>query len=186
MRESGMPYLTRSADGVVHLSWIDFLTKGHALRYARWNGKNWSKPETIATSANWFINWADFSSIAALPDGSLWAHWLPRATGGGTYGYGVKIARRDTQGNWREVHGMNLDDKEDYAGFLSFAPTTPAAFCLAPPQRSRNSHHEHTASEHRKTARCIEFRPDGSVAGDSEVDADVCSCCQTALARTDT
>jgi hypothetical protein len=181
-----MPYLTRNAKGIVYLSWIDYLAKGHALRYSRWNGKTWSKPETIASGRNWFINWADFPSIAVLADGSLWAHWLARSSGGGTYGYGIKVARRNAQGNWREVHGINLEDKQDYAGFLSFAPETPAAFYLSPPAApGHHSNHGQGESDHRKTARYIEFLPTGPAASDLEVDADVCSCCQTALARTE-
>jgi len=182
--QSGMPYLARGADGTVHLSWIDYLPEGHALRYSRWDGKSWTKPETISSGVNWFVNWADFPSVSALPDGTVWAHWLARAGGGGTYGYGIRLARRDAQGQWREIHGINLDDKEDYAGFLSFAPGTAGAFYLAPPPgpRQGTGGHEH---EQRKTARYIEFGSNGSVTSDIELDRDVCSCCQTAVAQTD-
>jgi hypothetical protein len=117
------------------------------------------------------------------------AHWLDRAPGGGQYGYGIRIARRAAdRPQWREIHGMSLDDKEDYAGFLSFAPHTGAAVYLSPP--AQGSHHAAASSHgdeehsHRKTARFIEFRPDGSVARQQEIDADVCSCCQTAIGRT--
>lgn len=186
LQQSGMPYLTRDDKGVVYLSWIDYLNEGHALRYSRWSGKAWGRPETIATGKNWFVNWADFPAIAALPDGSLWAHWLARSSAGGTYGYGIKVTRRDPQGTWREVHGINLDDKQDYAGFLSFAPETPAAFYLSPPGKSdHSSGHGQADSDHSKTARYIEFLPSGAIASEVEVDADVCSCCQTALARTE-
>lgn len=190
--DSGMPLLTQGPDGSVYLAWTETSPqKDHALRFAKWNGSAWPPPETIAQGRNWFVNWADFGSLTALADGSMLAHWLPRAEGGGKFGYGIQIARRDPDRPvWRQVYGMSLDEKVDYAGFLTFAPGTRAAAYLAPPaQRERMavSHENHDDEHgHRKTARFIEFRSDGSVLMDREIDADVCSCCQTALGKTRT
>jgi hypothetical protein len=180
--ESGMPFLSTSRDGRVYLSWIDYLPdQQHALRFAEWTGKAWTPPETIAQGKHWFINWADFASIVPLPGGALRAHWLTRAEGGGTYGYGIRVAQRDPErATWRQIHGMSLDEKVDYAGFLSFSPQEQAAVYLAPPADYAHGH----AHEHRKTARFVEFRADGGVLTDQVIDADVCSCCQTAIGRT--
>jgi len=113
-----------------------------------------------------------------LPDGSMLAHWLARSPDAGKYGYGIHIARRAPgRAEWREIHGMSIDEKEDYAGFLSFVPGTPAAVYLSPPLTGS---HE----GHRKTVRFLSLKPDGTVASDREIDADACSCCQTAVART--
>lgn len=184
--QSGMPFLTNAPDGSIYLSWVDPVTTGsHALRFSQWLGNNWTAPDTVATGKNWFVNWADFPAIAAFPDGSMLSHWLTRPAQAGKYGYGIRIAHRSRSGEWREVHGISLDEKEDYAGFLSFAPGMPAAIYLAPPQSLQGAAHSEThESGHRKTARFIAFQPDGSVAGDSEIDSDVCSCCQTAIGRT--
>jgi len=180
--ESGMPYLTTAPDGALYLSWIDMENGGHSLRFAKWEGAKWSRPETIAAGKNWFVNWADFPSLAVLPDGTMLAHWLTRGTGGGKFGYGIRVARR-AGGTWREVHGMSLDEKEDYAGFLSFAGT--GAVYLSPPSGAAPAAHSgHDDHGHRKTLRFLQLRPDGGVASDAEIDADVCSCCQTAMART--
>jgi hypothetical protein len=180
--ESGMPFLATSSDGQVYLSWIDMLAdKENAFRFSRWTGKGWTAPETIAQGKNWFINWADFGSLTPLPGGALRAHWLTRSDEAGKYGYGIRVAQRDAQrGVWRQIHGMNIDEKVDYAGFLAFSPQEHAAVYLAPP--ADDAHPE--AHEHRKTARFIEFRPDGGVVTDQVIDADVCSCCQTAIGRT--
>lgn len=204
--ESGMPYFSKGPDGRIHLAWVDFLPDGgHALRTSAWNGRRWSEIETIASGQKWFVNWADAPSIAAMPDGSLFAHWLARPLEGGKYGYGIRIAHRPASGgDWREVHGINLEDKEDYAGFLRFAPDAPFAVYLCPPNRvaSPDEQHEHHSGDkhhgghkpqatehdheagHRKTFRLIEFNTDGSVVRDREVDPDVCTCCPTALGRT--
>jgi len=55
-------------------------------------GDGWSAPRVIAEGANWFVNWADFSSMVALPDGSLADHWLVKR-GAETFDYDVNISR---------------------------------------------------------------------------------------------
>lgn len=180
--ESGMPFLTTAADGTLYLSWLDPHNGGHALRFSRLQGGKWSPPETIAAGKNWFVNWADFPSLSVQPDGTMLAHWLSRSAGGGKFGYGIRVARR-TAGAWREIHGMSLDEKDDYAGFLSFAGT--GAVYLSPPAGAPPAAHSgHGEHGHRKTLRFLQLHADGRAATDIELDADVCSCCQTALART--
>lgn len=50
------------------------------------------------------------------------AHRLTKAEGAESYGYGSP----DTKDEWREIAGMNLDDRSDYAGFSALqAPAMP-------------------------------------------------------------
>ena len=185
--DSGMPFLTTGPNGAVYLSWIEPAPNAeHALRFSQWNGTKWTPPETIAHGPNWFVNWADFGSLTVLPDRTMLAHWLTRSAAGNKFGYGIRVAKRDPDRPvWRQTHGISLDEKVDYAGFLTFSPGARAAVYLAPPaekaQPAAHGDHEHG---HRKTARFILFKPDGAVESDKEIDADVCSCCQTALGKT--
>jgi hypothetical protein len=184
---SGMPNFTRSPGGDLYLSWIDPASdKHHALRFAKWNGASWNAPETISEGANWFVNWADFPSLAIAKDGSMLAHWLARLENGGQYGYGIRIAGREADGqrSWRHVAGFNPSDPADYAGFLSFAAN--GAAYLAPPVSASAvpAGHQHGAEEHqRKTLRFATFGNSGQLIRDIEVDDDVCSCCPTASAE---
>lgn len=68
------------------LSWLEPAgEQRHALRYAvRSHQSAWSEPRTIAEGSDWFVNWADFPAVAALPDGTLFAHWLAKS-GPGSY-----------------------------------------------------------------------------------------------------
>jgi len=191
LEQSGMPFLAQSSSGQIYLSWIDPLPNGeHALRFSQWSGTAWSKPETVANGRNWFVNWADFPSIAIHPDGTLFAHWLARPAAGGKWGYGIHIAQRDPKtGVWRESAGLSTDNKEDYAGFLSFVSqkSISGAVYLSPPEQTKaavHDHQNHSGEEHRKTLRFVVLGPDGSVLNDRELDADACSCCQTAIAAT--
>jgi len=176
--ESGMPYLATGANGEVYLSWIEPLQpSGHALRWSKWSGSAWTAAEEVARGQRWFVNWADFPAIAVRPDGTMLAHWLARPDDAGKFGYGIRVARREAStGKWREIYGMSLDEKEDYAGFLSFVPDGSGAVYLAPPASGGGG------EAHRKTLRYVQFDRTGRPNGDREVDADVCSCCQTAVA----
>ncbi|HLF15024.1 MAG TPA: hypothetical protein VI932_09075, partial [Bacteroidota bacterium] len=90
---SGQPSLAVAPDGRVFLSWIEPAgDKGHALKFSVLGETSWSAPRTVSEGTGWFINWADFPSLAVLPDGSLAAHWLARS-GPDTYAYDVRIAR---------------------------------------------------------------------------------------------
>ncbi len=194
VKDSGMAFLTSDAKGAAYLSWIDPLpTGGHALRYSRWTGAAWSQASTITSGKGWFINWADFPALAITQDGTMLAHWLTKTEDGGTYGYGIRVARKATGGTWKEIFGASLADKEDYAGFLSFVVTgnTAGAVYLAPPPDAKptgpHDHDAHEAAgemEHRKTLRYVALNANGTVASDREIDADTCSCCQTTVVST--
>jgi len=180
--DSGMPQFTHGRRGELYLSWTEPSGGGHAFRFAKWEGAKWSSAETIAAGANWFVNWADFASMTVLPDGTMAAHWLTKAPGAGKFGYGIRLARRAaTGGPWKEFHGMSLGEPDDYAGFLSFCGT--GAVYLAPPAEGGAGKHG-DGHDHRKTLRFLRLGGGGAPAGDTQIDADVCSCCQTAIVET--
>jgi hypothetical protein len=176
--DSGMANLAVGPDGEVYLSWIDPVGKdSHALRYAKWQGGSWSAAATITQGSRWFVNWADFPALAVGANGDLKAHWLTRHPTATSYGYGIRIAAKPKSSNtWTEIHGISLDEAKEYAGFLAFAPQAKGAIYLAPPREK--------GSEHRKTVRFVSFGAEGKAVEDVELDADACSCCQTAVAQT--
>jgi len=49
------------------LSWLEPVASSDrvALRFARFSGGKWSAPRTIVERNDFFVNWADFPSIAA-------------------------------------------------------------------------------------------------------------------------
>lgn len=186
LANSGMPYLASAPNGAVYLSWTDYLSETeHSLRFAKWNGSKWGPAETIAQGSRWFVNFVDFPSLSVGPDGSMLAHWLAKSPGAGRFGYGIRVARRDpATAEWSEIHGISLDEKDDYAGFLSFAPGGRGAIYLAPPAQSANTARDNRDDGHRKTVRYLSLHPNGTVESDRLLDADACSCCQTAIGRT--
>jgi hypothetical protein len=181
--------LAAGADGRVYLSWIDPVsTGGHALRFARLDQGAWTAPKTVASGRDWFVNWADHPSVTALADGTLVAHWLVINPGhAGDYGYGIRIARSTDGGDrWTEIYKQGLDDGSDYSGFVSLLPEGKgfSAVYLTPadstPKAGEGASHE----EHVKTLAIVRFGTNGTVASDSVVDPDVCTCCNTAFVQT--
>jgi hypothetical protein len=176
------------------LSWLETLPGGeHALRYATWEGEAWSPAMEVARGRQWFANWADHPSVVPLPDRALLAHWLVRS-GDGTrkYAYGVQIARSSGPGRaWRPVFAA-APPGDDYAGFVSFlrlsngvgaAYLMPAAEAQQP-SSGQGSHESHAGAEPIKTLVWTTFSLAGDVQSTARLDADVCSCCSTSVART--
>ena len=181
--DSGEPDLTVAPDGSVLLSWIEPAGEGGvALRYSRREpGGEWSTPRTVATGDDWFVNWADFPSLATLPDGTLLAHWL-RKSGPGTFAYDVQLAvSRDAGATWSEPLVPHRDGTESEHGFVSMAPEAGDRMGVAWLD-GRNT----VGEEDGATALMFaSVTAAGDVREEVLLDPRVCDCCQTGMARTD-
>ena len=90
---SSLPYLISGDDGELYLSWVEQLGDTALLKYAKWEGNNWSSTEDIASGTDWCVNWADYPMLAASKDGGMVAHYLAKSSSG-TYSYDVNITRK--------------------------------------------------------------------------------------------
>ena len=177
---SQAPNLAAGLDGTVYLSWVEPKEDGHALRFSTWRDGRWTKPKTVAEGDDWFVNWADFPSMAAIGDGTLAAHWLVRS-GGPSYAYDVYLALSSDGGDsWSEPFRPHRDATETEHGFVSLVP-------------SPDGHFEVIWLDGRKTAetprgamtlRYAALHPDGRLEAEAEVDPSVCDCCSTDALRT--
>ena len=186
---SGQSSLSVGPEGRVYLSWVERLEgKRFALRFARREGAGWSAPRTIAEGSSWFVNWADFPSLAALPDGSLAAHWLARPSGAGAHAYNVYISRsRDGGKTWTPPVVPHRDGTQTEHGFVSMFPAGGALGAvwldgreMKPPEPGGGEHHGHG----QMTLRYTTLGPGGKLAPEARLDARVCECCQTSAAVT--
>jgi hypothetical protein len=183
---SGQPNLAVSPAGRVYLSWIERLGEGRfSLRFATLENDAWSAPRVIAEGANWFVNWADFPSLVALPDGSLAAHWLVKS-GPGTFEYDVTIARSFDGGKtWGKPFTPHRDGVKTEHGFVSLfaAPDGDlAAVWLDGREMKSDAHDAHGHGD--MTLRYVKIKRDGALADEAVLDARVCECCQTSAALT--
>jgi hypothetical protein len=185
------PNLANGPDGAVYLSWIEQLPGDtHALRFATWKSGVLSPARTITSGADWFVNWADFPTMAALPDGTLAAHWLQRS-GAGRYAYDVMVSlSRDGGSSWSAPLKPHRDGTESEHGFVSMFALSDRFGVVWLDGR------KHAAAQQRKsngtgdgedgemTVRYTTITADGQLGEEIEVDGRACDCCQTSVAVT--
>lgn len=185
--DSLAPSLHAAPDGRVFLSWIDRLGEGrHALRFAVLEADGWSAPLVIAEGADWFVNWADFPSMIALPDGTLVAHWLVKS-GSATYAYDIRIARSGDGGRtWSEPFTPHRDGTPTEHGFVTLfaAPGGSLEAVWLDGRETTPAAGEHGHGGGAMTLRFAAIGPDGTLRNEARLDAKVCDCCQTSAALT--
>lgn len=177
---SQAPNLAVGLDGKVYLSWVEPRESGHALRFSTWSDREWSAPRTVAEGQAWFVNWADFPSMAALEDGTLAAHWLVRS-GGETYAYDVVLALSSDGGDsWSEPFSPHRDGTETEHGFVSLFPTVEGNFRVL----WLDGRNMAGTPRGAMTLRYATLLPDGELKAEAQVDESVCDCCNTDALRT--
>ena len=187
---SGEPNLAAGLDGRVYLSWLEPIQpKGHAFKYAvRSKDGKWSAPRVITQGENWFVNWADFPSILALPNGSLAAHWLAKS-GPGTYAYNVNLSiSRDGGTTWSKPIVPHRDGTQTEHGFVSMIPANGGIAAVWLDGRKMKAG-EHGAEGHGTAANEMSLMQttiglNGTLGAENLLDGRVCECCQTSAAAT--
>jgi hypothetical protein len=176
---SGEPFLT-SAGGAVYLSWLEAAPAGgHDLRFSRWDGEAWGEPGVIAHRDDFFVNWADFPSITAGADGTLWAHWLERGPNGG-YDYGVRVVRSDDAGrHWSDPWTPHEDTSPTEHGFVATFPVDDGMGFVWLDGREHAQRPDGSEPTRDMTLRYRTLAVDGSPGAEMLVDGRVCDCCQT-------
>lgn len=182
---AAQPDLVRAPDGALLLAWIEKQADGHAMRFARANGEGWDAPRTIATGADWFVNWADTPHVQATRDGALWAHWL-RKSAAATYAYDVVLSRSaDGGASWSAPQVVNTDGTPTEHGFVSVWPAADDRLGIAwldGRHTGGEGHGEHGGGM--MTLRSASFDATLARHDEVEVDASTCDCCQTDIALT--
>lgn len=169
------PNLVRGADGVVYLSWVETAASGESrLQSSAWRDGHWSAPRTVASGTDWFVNWADFPSLAALEDGTLAAHWLQKS-GPATYAYDVRLSLSTDAGRtWSDPVSPHRDGTQTEHGFVSLVPlnkTTFGVFWLDGRAMAKD--------DGDMSLRFTTLSRDGRFGAEVLVDDRVCECCQT-------
>ena len=178
---STTPNLSRSPQGDIFLSWVEATADGrHRLQFSRWQQKGWTAPRTVATGENWFVNWADFPSLAAIDTTLLAAHWLVKSAAS-PYAYDMHIATSDDGGrHWSAPLRPHNDGTATEHGFVSLLPYGNHfwAFWLD----GRNYANADTAAplqQRGMTLRAALLDRNDTIRETALLDSLTCDCCQT-------
>ncbi|QOI95959.1 MAG: exo-alpha-sialidase [Flammeovirgaceae bacterium] len=183
---AGEPYLFTDPAGDVLLSWIETNDTIHQLRYSRWNGQQWNEPVTIASSSNWFVNWADYPMIVSNGRENLMAAFLEKSSDE-KFSYDVKITASSNGITWGDPTMLHDDGKYAEHGFVSLVPQGDQVFISWLDGRNTVSDKpEQTGHDHhgQMTLRAALLSNKGAKAHEWELDNRVCDCCQTTAAIT--
>ena len=180
---SAEPHLARGPDGTIALSWQEREGEDVVLRYSVLDQDHWQRASTVARGHNWFVNWADFSSVVPITP-ELWAaHWLVKRPGD-KYAYDVAIAlSRDSGMTWGEPITPHNDGTATEHGFVSLFPWQGGVGALWLDGRNMgasNDNGESGSADGGMTLRStVVERPSRQ---SMLVDELVCDCCQTDVA----
>ena len=142
-----------------------------------------STPGTVATGADWFVNWADFPSVTPIGGDALAAHWLVYQRQG--FGYDVMLSTSADGGvNWREPFPLHVDGTPTEHGFVTLFPWNAgfAAVWLDGRNMIQDGEFafENSAGEPLGMGlRHALFSVDGERLATGELDPLACDCCQT-------
>ncbi|MCH8895833.1 MAG: exo-alpha-sialidase [Proteobacteria bacterium] len=185
---SAEPHLQAGADETIILSWLESTDAKATLRYSVYQDMAWSRPRTVASGDDWFVNWADFPSVTRIGN-DLWAaHWLQKQPGG-PYAYNVKISLSSDGVNWQPAISPHDDGTPTEHGFVSMVALgeTLGAVWLDGRKTSQAAGHDMSKTAGGATTDGMALRwatidGDGQVLESIELDSLICDCCQTDLA----
>ena len=194
---AAQPDLVATPEGALLLSWVEPVGEaGHRLRFSRLpkQAKDWEASRTIAEGAKWFVNWADTPHVYALPDGSLWAHWL-RSTGPSRMDYGIDLVRSGDGGaTWSDPQLVHPSGTPGDHGFVTFWPQARDRVGIAwldSRQKAAEGHVGHDEGGHGHAGgaammlRAATYDAQGAQQGEWPLDTSTCDCCTTSSAVTE-
>ena len=183
------PNLVVGTDGVVRLSWLEPMGMGRfALRLARLEDGTWAEPITVASGTDWFVNWADFPSVAALDDGAL-AAWWPVSRGDDPYAYDLHLSLSlDGGTRWSEPVVPHPDGTPTQHGLTSLVAWPGGGLFATWLDGRVNADGTKVMASgplptDRMTLRSARLAADGTVSERTLLDPRVCTCCATEAVR---
>lgn len=193
MPGTAQPDLSRAPDGRLLLSWISEVPgRRPAFQFAEHiPDRGWQTARTIAVGNSMFVNWADTPHIVGTADRALWAHWLQKSADA-PYAYDVMLVRSLDHGmNWSAPRKVHDDTTTTEHGFVSMWAQDDGRLGMAWLD-GRNTgrgghdagHDGHGAERGPMSLRAAVFDAYMAQSAASEIDADVCDCCQTDVATT--
>jgi hypothetical protein len=183
---SSLPRLF-SSNNKLFFSWVEKIDTLAILKYSVFEDTIWKDSEEIISGSDWFVNWADFPSIAET-NGNILTSFLQKSAKG-TYTYDVKLNLYNPEINtWKKNFILHNDGTQSEHGFVSILPYLKDSFFVTWLD-GRNTAGGHETHENQNGGGAMTLRgafvdSAGSISQDTELDQRICDCCQTSAAMT--
>lgn len=183
------PALATLPDGRVAISWTEPSDQGFAVRVVTGDRSGWDMPRTVAQGTDFFVNWADFPTLTALPDGTLAVQWL-RINGDTDYAYDVNIALSSDGGQtWGDTLVPHGDGTQQQHGFVTLLPVADdqlrAIWLDGRNYGSSESVAVEDGAADTMQLRTATITSAGAMSDETLLDQRTCSCCQTSAVVAD-
>jgi hypothetical protein len=176
-----------SREGFV-LTWQERGTEQNVLRYAVIDPDGTElRRGVIAEGTDWFVNAADFPSLAVLDNGDWVSFWLQK-TSSGTYSYEIRMVRSLDRGlTWGAPVVIHRDATMTEHGFVSMVPAGDdrvRVFWIDGRHMAGSAgEHVHGNADEHMTLRTAVLDRGGEPFEEHELDELTCACCQTDAVR---
>lgn len=169
-----------TSEGGNLLSWQVEEADVGSVRFAALRGGQWTRPQTIVSRADLFVNWADYPSVVPLGGDSLAAHWLQH-NGPGTYAYQVMLSFSGDGGlTWSPPLVPHEKRTETEHGFATLLPEEDGVAVLWLDGRAYEEGPSEEMSLRIATVSPRSPGADGMApTGEAVLDSRTCDCCQT-------
>ncbi|MFN0177648.1 MAG: sialidase family protein [Gemmatimonadales bacterium] len=176
---SSKPFLTRTPSGDLLVTWFEpRAAKRYALMIAHRGRTGWSSPRLVAESDRFFVNWADFPSVAHSSKSAWVVHWLEK-TATKAYAYHVRISSSTDQGRtWSAPVTAHTDTTPTEHGFVAMVPASDGSVDVAWLDGRAMANEGGAMS-----VRTASWRPNGTMSGETVLDTRSCECCQVSMTR---
>jgi hypothetical protein len=193
-KNSAEPFLFTDSKDQVYLSWIEKQENVSQLKFSKFENNQCSEPITIASGEAWFVNWADYPTLAAH-NGNFVAHFLEKS-GESTYAYDVKLVTSVDGKTWNNPIILHDDMKQAEHGFVTILPYGDNFFVTWLDGRNTvmegmvpmaiGMAGDHSGHHGAMSLRAAVVDPTGKKISEWELDNKTCDCCQTTAAITST
>lgn len=182
------PNLYKDESGTIHMSWLLGIEEDiSALRYSSYKNNRWTEVKTVRVADDFFVNWADFPSVAGYDGNVTAAHWL-REFEYEVVATHIQIGFPGEDGRWRSSVTPHEDRSMTEHGFVTMLPLSEnkvLTIWLDGRNTEGRAHDEYGDTSKGMTLRSAEILKGGVVERRNEIDQLVCDCCQTDLTAVD-
>ncbi|MEP0262941.1 hypothetical protein [Dokdonia sp.] len=166
-------------NGTLHMSWVEEEDSLAILKYATYKNDVWTSPKTITSGTDWFVNWADFPALAI--NGETVLTNILQKSDQGIYDYDIKLNLLSGDEVVKSNFLLNTDGVAAEHGFVSMRPYDDGFYVTWLDGRDTKNEKK---EDNQMALRAAIVGLDGTIREDSEIDARVCDCCNTAIAIT--